>query len=54
MTLRRLFPTLLYEAEAGESLLSELAHSIRSLAADDEAGRRWSVARSGAGGASAV
>ncbi len=43
MTLRRLFPTLLYEAEAGESLLSELAHSIRSLAADDEAGRRWSV-----------
>jgi uncharacterized protein (TIGR02466 family) len=40
---RRLFVTQLYEAEIGdEALLSELAHSIRSLAAEDEAGRRWS------------
>jgi uncharacterized protein (TIGR02466 family) len=43
MTTRSLFPTRLYEAELGdEALLSELAHSIRTLAADDEAGRRWS------------
>jgi uncharacterized protein (TIGR02466 family) len=39
---RSLFPTLLYEADAEADLLPELAHSIRSLAADDEAGRRWS------------
>ena len=40
---RSLFPTLLYEAEiAHETLLSELAHSIRSLADDDTAGQRWS------------
>jgi uncharacterized protein (TIGR02466 family) len=40
---RPLFVTPLYEADVGRSaLLSELAHSIRSLAADDEAGRRWS------------
>lgn len=40
---RSLFITKLYEAEiADEALLSELAHSIRSLAEDDEAGRRWS------------
>ena len=40
---RRLFVTQLYEAEiAAPPLLGELAHSIRSLAADDEAGRRWS------------
>jgi len=38
-----LFVTRLYEAEIGdEALLADLAHSIRSLAADDEAGRRWS------------
>lgn len=38
-----LFVTQLYEAEiADEALLADLAHSIRSLAQDDEAGRRWS------------
>ena len=41
--MRRLFATPLYEADLGSpALLSELAHSIRSLAADDAAGRRWS------------
>ena len=40
---RRLFVTQLYEAKiAALPLLGELAHSIRSLAEDDEAGRRWS------------
>jgi uncharacterized protein (TIGR02466 family) len=40
---RRLFVTQLYEAEIGdEALLRDLAHSIRSLARDDEAGVRWS------------
>lgn len=40
---RALFATSLYEAEIGDSsLLDELAHSIRSLARDDAAGRRWS------------
>jgi uncharacterized protein (TIGR02466 family) len=43
MASRSLFVTKLYEADLGdEELLSELAHSIRSLAEDDEAGRRWS------------
>jgi uncharacterized protein (TIGR02466 family) len=43
MSVRTLFVTRLYESELGDTgLLSELAHSIRSLAADDEAGRRWS------------
>jgi uncharacterized protein (TIGR02466 family) len=38
-----LFATQLYEAEIGdEALLGDLAHSIRTLAEDDEAGRRWS------------
>jgi uncharacterized protein (TIGR02466 family) len=42
---RRLFVTQLYEAEVGDDgLLSALAHSIRSLAADDTAGRGWSKA----------
>jgi uncharacterized protein (TIGR02466 family) len=41
--MRRLFVSKLYEAEIGdETPLGELAHSIRSFAADDEAGRRWS------------
>src|SRR4051794_14326728 len=41
--IRRLFATQLYEAEvADQAPLNDLAHSIRSLAADDEAGRRWS------------
>jgi uncharacterized protein (TIGR02466 family) len=40
---RLLFATMLYEAELGdEALLADLAHSIRSFAEDDEAGRRWS------------
>ena len=40
---RTLFVTRLYEAELGDSeLLGALAHSIRTLANDDEAGRRWS------------
>ncbi|MCY7398869.1 MAG: hypothetical protein LH466_08555 [Sphingomonas bacterium] len=43
MTSRSLFVTQLYEAELGApALLDELAHSIRSLATDDQAGRRWS------------
>ena len=40
---RSVFVTKLYEAEIGdETLLDDLAHSIRTLANDDEAGRRWS------------
>jgi uncharacterized protein (TIGR02466 family) len=40
---RSLFVTQVYEADiADEALLDELAHSIRTLARDDEAGRRWS------------
>ena len=40
---RNLFVTRLYEAELGDAaLLAELAHSIRSFAEQDMAGRRWS------------
>ena len=40
---RALFPTMLYEAAlADPALLAELAYSIRTLAGDDDAGRRWS------------
>ena len=39
---RGLFVTILYDADLADELLAELAHSIRSLAEDDEAGRRWS------------
>jgi uncharacterized protein (TIGR02466 family) len=40
---RDLFVTRLFEAEvADQRLLGELAHSIRTLADGDEAGRRWS------------
>ena len=40
---RSLFATRLYQAKIGDpALLADLAHSIRSLAADDGAGRRWS------------
>ena len=40
---RRLFATILYDAEITDAqLLAKLAHSIHSLAEDDEAGRRWS------------
>ena len=41
---RALFATQLYEADLGdEGVLGDLAHSIRSLARDDAAGRRWST-----------
>ena len=40
---RSLFATRLYEAQIDDAaLLGDLAHSIRMLAEDDEAGRRWS------------
>ena len=43
MTSRSFFATKLYEAELGApALIDELAHSIRTLAIDDQAGRRWS------------
>ena len=43
MTVRDLFVTRLYEAELGDAeMLADLAHSIRSLARDDAAGRQWS------------
>ena len=43
MMARNLFVTKLYEAELGDNaLLRDLARSIRSLATDDSAGRRWS------------
>src|SRR4051794_21315059 len=43
MPTRSLFVTSLYEAELSTELpLVELGHSIRTLAADDAAGRRWS------------
>src|SRR5215218_787340 len=48
--MRSLFATQLYDAELREpELLAELAHSIRTLAADDEAGRRWAKEHSYAG-----
>jgi len=50
MSVRPLFPTLLYQAEPGDAaMLDELAHSIRSLARDDAAGVRWSRQKSYAG-----
>ncbi|WP_294120340.1 TIGR02466 family protein [Sphingomonas sp.] len=43
MPVRTLFATRLYQATIDDAaLLGELAHSIRVLAADDAAGRRWS------------
>jgi len=43
MIIRPIFVTKLYEAGIdGEPLLAALARSIRSFAADDQAGRRWS------------
>jgi uncharacterized protein (TIGR02466 family) len=45
MAARSLFVTQLYEDELGDDvLLADLAHSIRSLARDDGAGRAWSKA----------
>jgi uncharacterized protein (TIGR02466 family) len=50
MPVRSLFATQLYEAELGNAnLLAGLAHSIRTLARDDEAGRDWSRAKRYAG-----
>ncbi|MFL6766134.1 MAG: TIGR02466 family protein [Sphingomicrobium sp.] len=40
--MRSLFVTKLYEAMIDDALLERLAHSIRILAIDDQAGRRWS------------
>lgn len=43
MSVRSLFATRLYEADlADPSLIADLAHAIRSLAAADAAGQRWS------------
>jgi uncharacterized protein (TIGR02466 family) len=43
MAIRSLFATRLYQAELGDAdLIADLAHSIRTLAADDGAGRGWS------------
>jgi uncharacterized protein (TIGR02466 family) len=50
MAVRTLFATQLYEARMGaDALLAALAHSIRTLARDDEAGRGWSSAHRYAG-----
>lgn len=43
MTVKSLFATKLHEADIADSaLLADLPRSIRSLAEDDQAGRRWS------------
>jgi uncharacterized protein (TIGR02466 family) len=43
MAIRSLFATRLYEATLDSpAMLADLAHSIRTLAQDDGAGRRWS------------
>ena len=43
MSVRSLFVTKLYEADLADAeLLDDLAHSIRTLASDDSAGRSWS------------
>jgi len=45
MPVRELFPTLLYQEPLGDpALVAELEHSVRALAQDDTAGRRWSRA----------
>lgn len=45
MTVRRLFPTLLHQAPLGDdALVGELERSVRALAEEDTAGRRWSRA----------
>lgn len=50
MTVRNLFATQVHEAELADArLIAELAHSCRSLAADDAAGRRWCRANGYAG-----
>lgn len=46
MPVRSLFSTPLYEVDLGDDrLIGDLAHSIRSLAAEDSAGIRWSRAK---------
>ena len=43
MTLRTLFPTLIYQEAIGTpDLIADLDASVRALAAEDGAGRRWS------------
>nr|MCU0729617.1 TIGR02466 family protein [Sphingopyxis sp.] len=43
MSVRNLFPTLLYEARCNDAaLIDRLAHMARTLAQDDRAGRMWS------------
>ncbi|KQN76135.1 TIGR02466 family protein [Sphingomonas sp. Leaf62] len=42
MTVRALFPTHLYEATFDDALVAELDASVRALAEQDMAGRRWS------------
>ena len=50
MAARSLFVTRLYESEIADAqLTSDLAHSIRALAREDEAGRRWSKVHQYAG-----
>jgi uncharacterized protein (TIGR02466 family) len=50
VSVRNLFATRLYEAElTNESLLADLAHSIRNLAANDAAGQGWSREKGYAG-----
>ncbi|HZU50638.1 MAG TPA: TIGR02466 family protein [Sphingomicrobium sp.] len=45
MTVRPLFVTTLYEADVPDlDLKEQLAHSVRALATEDDAGRRWSKA----------
>jgi uncharacterized protein (TIGR02466 family) len=45
MSVRALFPTLLYQAPIGDAaLVAELEASVRALADDDAAGRRWARA----------
>jgi uncharacterized protein (TIGR02466 family) len=46
MSIRNLFATRLYEATIEDQrLLGDLAHSIRTLANDDSAGKHWSRAK---------
>jgi uncharacterized protein (TIGR02466 family) len=43
MTVRSLFATRLYEADlSDDALIADLAHSVRTLAIDDAAGKQWS------------
>ena len=42
MAVRQLFPTLLYEEAIPDPLVADLERSVRVLAEEDGAGRRWS------------